>query len=468
MKVSNLMAMALAACLVTPQVVAMDGPGGSFGAVSNDICTSALATVKAEEGAIRGLNPEITNEEFLALLERTPKAKSFDLSGCHRLTNVVVFKIAETHSDIEAIDLSELGVGTGQFDDEAVFALTRSCNLIKRINISSGKFTNAAVQAIAMAYPELVAISLGDSQITDDAIIHLFDSCKVISELDLCGCNGLTSAAFEAIAEKSNGFTSFHVGSGKGLLDEHLIAISEKSHQLTRVSLFGCDSLTPKSIDVFTKNCPEVIWLNMSNNGKLHTKGFEWVAKNLRNLTWVSFAEGRGVSDVVLETLAKNNKKLQVIDLSNCVKIADGGVVALAKSCPLASISLVDCRNVTAKSTSAIAGLGPMVAHLDISGCEKITTAGLLEVAQGCTQLISLRMGKCRVTDDVVRAVLANCPLLQVLGLYDSKLALTVFDGQEVHPNLKELHLINTPKFTGEAWDGLKKIFPNATVNIDN
>jgi F-box/leucine-rich repeat protein 2/20 len=58
---------------------------------------------------------------------------------------------------------------------------------------------------------------------------------------------------------------------------------------------------------------------------------------------------------------------------------------------------------------------------LDITGCDKITDAGIRAVATGCPQLQSLSIGYDgnKITDEGIAALATECPQLQSLNMSD-------------------------------------------------
>ena len=139
------------------------------------------------------------------------------------------------------------------------------------------------------------------------------------------------------------------------------------------------------------------------------------------------------------------NSQLTAIDLSECMRITDAGVLAIAQTCPhvtsldltnnfvlsdiglsaiaeschhLTSIGLFNIWNLSDIGASAIAEGCHHLTSIDISFNRKVTDVGILAIAQGCPQLMFVNLSYCEQISEIgVQAMLQNCLNLTSINL---------------------------------------------------
>ena len=105
--------------------------------------------------------------------------------------------------------------------------------------------------------------------------------------------------------------------------------------------------------------------------------------------------------------------QLASLDLSGCEQITDAAVLALAQG-HLSSLNLWKCNKITDAAVIAVAQ--EHLSSLNLAGCTQITDAAVIAVAQ--EHLSSLNLKWCdKITDAAVIAVARGCPQLSELDL---------------------------------------------------
>merc|ERR1711865_1219204 len=115
------------------------------------------------------------------------------------------------------------------------------------------------------------------------------------------------------------------------------------------------------------------------------------LASQISSLTLVNLSGLKLITDKSLKKLAYRNRGLTTIWLTNCDKLSDAAIAAIAKP-TLRAIGLGGCTQVTDRAIKLLA-----------TNCPKLTRVGLT----GCISL----------TNDAVKAIAANCPLVKSLGV---------------------------------------------------
>eukprot|EP00899_Mesostigma_viride_P025577 jgi/Mesvir1/6203/Mv00885-RA.2 len=121
------------------------------------------------------------------------------------------------------------------------------------------------------------------------------------------------------------------------------------------------------------------------------------------------------VSDASVASLGAHCGDLRCLNLERCRLVTDAGIAALAAGCPgLACLNLERCVEVTDLGVRTLAAhVGASLRHLRLSGCSRVTDAGLTAVGEACRGLEYLDVHECRYVGDPAFAVIGrNCPML--------------------------------------------------------
>ncbi|XP_019912124.1 protein AMN1 homolog isoform X1 [Esox lucius] len=118
-----------------------------------------------------------------------------------------------------------------------------------------------------------------------------------------------------------------------------------------------------------------------------------------------------------MRALAASCPRLQVVDLTGCTAVTDEGVLALAHGCSsLEVLSLWGCSDVGDRALLELLGNCSFLHTLNLSGTQ-VTDEGVigLATAQCSNSIKELQLARCRnLTDKAVKAVLTNCPNIQI------------------------------------------------------
>ena len=145
---------------------------------------------------------------------------------------------------------------------------------------------------------------------------------------------------------------------------------------------------------------------------------------------WVDF--GYGLYDDERRIL--NDKR--VIDLLSNPKLINKQVVK--------GIDLTVNKGITDDSLKFIANNFPQLQRLRVSGCDLVTNAGIVAVAEKCDKLTHLSYSKCsKVTNVALEAIVSNLPLLKDLSASHCNISALPDDFGYKLKYLEKLHLSN-------------------------
>jgi F-box/leucine-rich repeat protein 14 len=178
----------------------------------------------------------------------------------------------------------------------------------------------------------------------------------------------------------------------------------------------------------------------------------------------------RGVKRVKVLSIKKSLRRLlhsvpmlTYVDLSGCYNLTENVMeIAIQRELPnLNSLDLGLCKDVGDGTLGRIGTYCNNLRHLSLEGNTKITNAGLLLLAWGAKELVSLNLKSCRnITDHGINVMAVNAdgsPLgskLEFLGLQDCKL--TDKSLAYISRGMPQLKRINLSTISGITDTGLK------------
>ena len=163
-------------------------------------------------------------------------------------------------------------------------------------------------------------------------------------------------------------------------------------------------------------------------------------------------------NDVVCEA-ARRFTNVRFISLADCNLLTDVVLIAIAHSCPnLDRLNVANCRELTDAGLIAIAHHCPHLDQLDVTSCRKLSDAGLIAIAHHCPKLTKLCATSCKLRDPALIAIADNCPALAQLSVHGCDFvtsASIVEIAQNCGPNLTQLNLWACGKMTDEVSEDI-------------
>jgi hypothetical protein len=144
---------------------------------------------------------------------------------------------------------------------------------------------------------------------------------------------------------------------------------------------------------------------------------------NLKRLRSLDVSHSTALTDRGFQALAKSCHQLEFVNLEGLDKVSNAGIRYLVRSCRacLRVLSLRRCRLLTDAVLSTIGDRehgARELRSLNLSGCDQLTSAGLLTMTAGTPVLQALNVAGCIGMDERILVALAtDCPLLQVLNV---------------------------------------------------
>ena len=213
--------------------------------------------------------------------------------------------------------------------------------------------------------------------------------------------------------------------------DELVLLIADGCPHLVEIFLSNCDGVTDVSLIALGKSCLKLISIDIGGCGNITDKGLQGFADCHQNITVTNHRKSldtsheehmsTNVGNEVEYTRAHGYSILSNINFSDCKKISDIGISAIANSCPLLkNIDFCKCYQITDMGLSALAHRCPLLVNIKFSDCNKISDIGISLLAHKCPLLRHIHLSACRkITDMGISAIAHRCPHLRNIDLYD-------------------------------------------------
>jgi hypothetical protein len=315
----------------------------------------------------------------------------------------------------------------GKINDESIVGYLK-------IQLSSGPFTSlnlpwcnqitddglrCITQDLGSLCTNLSTVNLSYcSNINDDSILSLSKACPRLSSIDL---------TFTSVGDR-----------GISALAQHC------SHSLERLSLEQCKNISDGGIQTLARGFKKkrLQHLNIGGLPKLTNVGIQILASHLKGLRMLSLAGCDCLIDFDIEDITKELVLLEELTLRCCWRLTDTAIRHVAR---MARTQLAGSLKSNSKNNNAIlseqkareqrrknvieggsasaarSGYGICLKRLDIGGCKRISSRGVICVAKSARNIerLDLRGLGNNVNDDtlgVIRGILTNLKFINVQG----------------------------------------------------
>ncbi|CAM9373052.1 unnamed protein product [Pylaiella littoralis] len=353
----------------------------------------------------------------------------------------------------------------GPFPDQSA-----SLNRLEEFSVSGCSFlTNESAYCLLRAFGKLLSVDVSGTAITDDGVQLLLGASKVLRSLGLRDLPGLTDRGLAAILQcikRRRKLQSLQLCRSLRFTDGGLLALLSAGGILRELDIHGCSQLSElclmglqratftstnlKSLDVqgmaiadiafswVAEGCKALESLNISRCPLLTDLALEYLARGSGEaakptpLRVLNIAGVGGFTDEGMSVLMpRSGPTLEDITLDGATSLGDGTVRSIARHCPgLTSLSMVELTRTSDRSLRDLGRRCPLLRLLDSSSdinlletshrtrVPKLGGDGVRELSLGTPCLAVLRLnGACKITDDSLVAVGANCPHLEELSI---------------------------------------------------
>jgi len=377
--------------------------------------------------------------------------------------------LADTATIVDLVSrCSQLSVLSITARDDAATVINQvalHCPLLQSLTVKySPPLPHSTLEALAAGCPRLASLDLESTGalnsgcgsfhpedctcicVPEFSFPLLFAPLVYLTTVNLFACRNLHSAALRHLADICTHLTSLNIDEVNYLSDacvNHLLDV--RGSDLRKLWIDG-ESLSDASFSNFHK-MGQLELLSISFSDNLGHAGLKSISL-LKRLEWLRLRRGADLEPQHFVTAFELGElqRLTYLDLSECSKLDDSGLAAVAKTCPnLGSVSLNWCWDVTD------VGLGHLVHRC--RALVSLNLCGVVRLQGDCIPALPLLLPKLKLLD------LEQCPDVELADLQDlvrKNLSLVVKDyyGERVSPcrTLRE-YLIDHPEVEFVTYD---------------
>ena len=294
------------------------------------------------------------------LISYLPPSSGVALSGTVRRLNSIFYGIRPERIDLSDINFNEHGFqelmslvqagAMGRLDKVKFLDLSGSTGL--DLPLSQIIVPDKDIDRIARRYPygmsisDLLNIKNPNTTVLDFILQQVPTN---LPHLNLSGCY-LTDASVEAIVRACPELRSLNLSGCTELRNPQI-----KLKLLTHLDLSGCYDLTDAAIQAIVENCPNLINLNLNRCHQITDATVGIIAKNCPKLKSLNLNGCNQITDAAIQAIAKIYPNLRSLDLSWCSKITYAAILAIARNClHLISLNLNWGPQITDEDTQTI------------------------------------------------------------------------------------------------------------------
>ena len=268
--------------------------------------------------------------------------------------------------------------------------------------------------------PGLLTLDLSANELDDDALSSIGWACAhgmvALRHLYLWAVDEVTDVGIQSIAQA--------LDCGTVITQAHHVAMARQGRMLDRmpleiIDLRMCGEVSGSGVIALARVCPWLTHLRLRGLRNIDDATMETVGTSCPRLTALD-ASGASCTDEGIRSLAAGCPLLEHVQLSGCKRVSNPGVEALAARCAgLRVLDLQGCSTVGTPAARALAEHSRSLHTVSFQCCAGLTDAGFFEVCRRCP-LRHITLKLCAVSAEAVKQVEAERPQIRVV-CFDSQ-----------------------------------------------
>jgi F-box and leucine-rich repeat protein 2/20 len=387
--------------------------------------------------SVESYDNRMTDKFLIDLVRKYPRLVSINLTG--DITDVALCTLARECSQLQSIgfyfcyNITSLGISSiitqcSQLQyltirrcisvcDIGLSALGQEGCQLKLINLTQCYITDSSLFAIAQC-SNMQSLTLENcSEVTDVGIITIAGTCSQLQSVNLTV--NVTDIGISALAQGCPLLQSITLNYTYRISDAGLASIGLGCPHLLSFSMFPCDGITDLGISAIASGCPKLQSIKLYHSDVISDTGLIALATGCHELESILFFYLHTITDIGLSSLTLSCP-LKTVSITYCRDITDNGVLYIATNCSqLESLTLLSFCGPPVMGVNALGScqsLRSVTIH-----CINATDVGFAALAD-CTELRSLTIHGSYVTDEVLEAISNGCLNLENLSIVSSDL----------------------------------------------
>lgn len=276
------------------------------------------------------------------------------------------------------------------------------------------------------------------NRITNDGCVnitqHLSSLCNHLTTINLSYCHNIDDCSIQVLAKACPALAGIDL-TFTAVGDDGIGALVQHSHRsLERLSLEQCKNVTDEGIQTLARGFKRgrLTHLNIGGLSQITNVGIQILASHLKQLRHLSLSGCSCLIDFDIEDITKELVLLEELSLRCCWRLTDIAIRHVARMARKQHRSSGHHEGKHREerrkrvieggsASSARSGYGICLKRLDIGGCKRITSRGVICVAKSAIYLerLDVRGLGANVTDDTlgcIRGVLTCLKRINVQG----------------------------------------------------
>lgn len=395
----------------------------------------------------------------------TPHLASVNLSRCEAVDDSVIETLCSSCPLLQDLDLTRATC----LSRTSLQPLSRLTHLQRLVLFGCGAAVSDSILS-SLHLPHLLHLSLArcsSSQLSDQGILSVCRHSPALQDLVLCGCRTLTDSLLQ-----NEVFTSEHrlrlryidVSMCKKFSTFSLKTLFQQQPDLQVVYMSFTANVTDDVVETLASSCCDLRKVYLSRQPDLSSECITHLVERCTRLETLNLSSGIRLTDETLTAVARNLPHLDTLYVGGNRELTDRSMQELCCNRQLNPRKLFNLessycpRMVTEPSVRTIAdsGWGRYVVAFDFTGCEVLSDACMLPLAESCLCLRFLSVSKTCVSDVGVQHLAnpkyAGAKMLDLLNLTQTLVTERTFELVGSFPLLTKLYLASCPNV------GLKEV----------
>ncbi|XP_043823521.1 dynein regulatory complex subunit 6 [Dromiciops gliroides] len=350
---------------------------------------------------------------YLSLGKGCHKITDLDLSGCTQISVQGFRDIASSCTGVKHLVINDMPTLT----DSCIKVLVERCkNITSVVFIGSPHLSDTAFKYLTDCSLSKVRVE-GNNRITD-LTFKLMDKCyEDLNHIYMTDCERITDASLKSIANLKN-LVVLNLTNCIRIGDAGLRSFlsGPSSSKLRELNLTNCAQISDLALAQMGERCRSLTYLNLRSCTQLTDCGIEFITK-LPNLISIDLSV-TAITDEALTSLS-SHKKLKELTVSGCEFITDSGIKEFCQLTPiLEHLDVSYCLKLSGEVLKALSSKCFRLTSLNIAGCPKMNDLAIRILSKKCHYLHILDVSGCvHLTDKAIEYLLEGCKQLRVLKM---------------------------------------------------
>ncbi|XP_073979712.1 putative RNA-binding protein EEED8.10 isoform X3 [Rhodnius prolixus] len=289
----------------------------------------------------------------------------------------------------------------------AIVTIAKSCRLLEELTIKNIPIQRRSLALLAQNCPNLVAFYMSVCANHHDCeMITLVKKCKKLKKIGLKFSSSLSGAWLKHLRcpLQSLSLEMYEMNP-----DYLLQGISKVHSTLKELSFICCPAIRCSDIGTIAEMVPNLTYLTLAGMFSLIRLNALLPITKLKNLIRLDLEQNSVVCDNFMENLVENCSSLMHLNLSgtdHSYNLTEKGLTLVARLTNLTHLRIACHDGLNDNILKTLSNKLKNLKHLDLTGCQKITDEGCIEIINNCTQLESLNVSRCNITNTTMLAAI--------------------------------------------------------------